>query len=147
MITAYALLLDRCGLSHREAAEIHGVRLDTVKSWAAGRNPAPAGVVGELRDLHASLAAAAQQHVDFINDSAADGVLIELGLAQTDDEARTLGLPCIGAQKALLGMVVAAVKRPFVVVPRGSTLASAAAVAAHRPKAWPALHRWRTSFT
>ena len=134
MTTVYALLLDRCGLSHREAAELHGVRLDTVKSWAAGRNQAPAGVVAQMRALYANLVQAAAHQVAFIaGPLTVNTVEIELGLARRDDEARTLGLPCIGAHKALLGMVAAGVSLPCVVVPRGSTPATAGAVAAHDP--------------
>lgn len=45
----YAACLARLGLSQAEAAALHGVRLDTVKSWSAGRNPVPIGAWSELR--------------------------------------------------------------------------------------------------
>lgn len=47
--TVYAATLQRLGLSLAEAAVLHDVRLDTVKSWSSGRNPTPAGVWDELR--------------------------------------------------------------------------------------------------
>lgn len=49
MKTLYAACLTRLGLSQSEAAKLHGVRLDTVKSWSSGRNPAPHGVWDDLR--------------------------------------------------------------------------------------------------
>lgn len=130
MITAYALLLDRCGLSHREAAELHGVRLDTVRSWASARNRTPPGVMTELRTLHAQIEAAAAQALAVIAQAPAEAE-IELGLASDDAEARALGLPAVGAHAALLGLVVAQTDRAVRIVPRGSTSGSAAAADAH----------------
>lgn len=49
MKTLYAACLSRLGLSQPEAASLHGVRLDTVKSWSAGRNRVPQGAWDELR--------------------------------------------------------------------------------------------------
>ena len=49
MKTIYAACLSRLGLSQAGAASLHGVRLDTVKSWSAGRNPVPQGAWDELR--------------------------------------------------------------------------------------------------
>lgn len=51
-MTLYAAALRRLGLSQAEAAAYHGVRLDTVKSWSAGRNRVPAGAWAELRRLY-----------------------------------------------------------------------------------------------
>ena len=36
-MTLYRLLLSRVGLSQADAAILHQVRLDTIKSWCAGR--------------------------------------------------------------------------------------------------------------
>ena len=49
MKTLYAACISRLGLSLSEAAALHGVRLDTVKSWSSGRNRVPAGAWRELR--------------------------------------------------------------------------------------------------
>jgi hypothetical protein len=123
MITAYALLLDRCGLSHREAALLHAVRPDTVKSWAAGRNRPPQGAVAELRALYVKIERAAREAVAQIVRAGATPDLIELGLASDDQEARGLGWPCVGTQAAMLGLVAAWATVPVAVVPRGSTRA------------------------
>lgn len=50
-MTTFASALRLCGLSQSEAADFFGVRLDTVKSWSAGRNPIPNGVWQMLADL------------------------------------------------------------------------------------------------
>jgi len=53
MKTIYAACLMRLGLSQPAAARLHGVRLDTVKSWSAGRNRPPDGVWDDLRGYEA----------------------------------------------------------------------------------------------
>lgn len=55
MKTLYAACLARLGLSLQEAAHLHGVRLDTVKSWSAGRNSVPDGAWDELRQFEAQI--------------------------------------------------------------------------------------------
>lgn len=49
MKSLYAACLSRLGLSQAEAAVLHGVRIDTVKSWSAGRNRVPDGAWDDLR--------------------------------------------------------------------------------------------------
>jgi hypothetical protein len=48
--TLYAACLSRLGLSQARAAELHGVRLDTVKNWSSGRRAVPPGAWDDLRD-------------------------------------------------------------------------------------------------
>jgi hypothetical protein len=55
MKTLYAACLSRLGLSQAGAAELHDVRLDTVKSWSSGRNPVPAGAWSDLRGYEAQI--------------------------------------------------------------------------------------------
>lgn len=62
MTTLYASCLSRLGLSQARAAELHGVRLDTVKSWSAGRRAVPPGAWDDLRAYAARL----QKRVDAI---------------------------------------------------------------------------------
>jgi hypothetical protein len=130
-VTVYGLLIQACGLSHREAAELHGVRADTVKSWSAGRRGAPEGALAELRALHARIRLAADQSREMIRQTAA-GVAIEVGYPADDHEARALGFPCVGAWRAMMARVVAEADRRITLVPRGATPATAAAADAHR---------------
>jgi hypothetical protein len=50
-MTLFASILAGLGLSQSEAAAYLKVRLDTVKSWGAGRNRAPDGVWEQLHAL------------------------------------------------------------------------------------------------
>lgn len=130
MTTLAALLIDRCGLSQREAADVLAVSINTVKSWMAGRASPRPGVIAELRTLYATIERAAGEALAVIAANP-DAGEIELGLASDDDEARGLGWPCVGAQAAMLGLVAARCGRPVRVVPRGSTIATAAAADEH----------------
>lgn len=120
MITLTTLLLDRCGLSHREAAAFLGVRLDTVHSWSSGRNPTPAGVVTELRGLYARIEEEAAQKLQAIRAVCAIEHVdaVDLALADDDAEAQALGWPCVGVHRATLGIIVARLDVPVRVVER-----------------------------
>lgn len=111
--TPFAVLADRCGLSQREAAEFLKVRLDTVKSWCAGRNAAKPAILAELRALYGMILAAAENLAEF------NGRLLEqqrqrglqqrgivFGLAKTDDVARAYGFPSQGPYMAAVGLAV-----------------------------------------
>ena len=83
-MTIYAACLRRLGLSQAEAARLHGVRLDTVKSWGSGRNRPPQGVWDDLRTVEAeSRAIAAGLAASY------DGA-DELRLVDSEDDAREL---------------------------------------------------------
>lgn len=121
IVSLYALLRGRCGLSLREAAAFHAVPIDTVTSWSSGRRRAPPGVIRELRDLYGRIEAAAHQAVDVIGGDISE---VELGIAADDREAQSLGWPCVGAHAAVLGLVAARVANPVRIVVRGTTPAS-----------------------
>jgi plasmid maintenance system antidote protein VapI len=111
--TPFAVLAERCGLSQREAAEFLKVRIDTIKSWCAGRNVAKPNVLAELRELYAKIQAAAdklaqdnerlleQQRERKIQQRA-----IVFGLAETDDVARAYGFPSQGPYMAAIGLAL-----------------------------------------
>lgn len=61
MTTVYDLLRQRCGLSQVEAANMHGVSLNSLQSWCTGRRTAPPGVVAELRALYLDIRRAADE--------------------------------------------------------------------------------------
>ena len=129
-MTPYRLLLSRVGLSQADAATLHQVRLDTIKSWCTGRARAPVGVIAELRTLYARQKKAATEALRMIAERP-EVSQIELGYAVDDQEAAGMGWPCAAAQWASLGMVVAACDRPVSLVPRGTTVATAAAADQH----------------
>ena len=125
-MTPYRLLLSRVGLSQADAAALHKVRLDTVKSWCAGRNAAPAGVFAELRALYARQTQAADEALKAIA-GFPEADKVELGYAVDDAEAQTMGWPCASAQWTSLGMIAAGTDRQITLAPRGTTVATAAA--------------------
>ncbi len=124
-MTPFALLEALAGLSHREAAEFHKVRPDTVQSWATGRNRCPDGALNELRALIGAQERAAAQAIDIIKDEAPEAV--DLGFPADDAEARSLGWPCVGAWAAMAARIIADSPLPVRLVARGATPASAAA--------------------
>lgn len=107
------------------------VRIDTVKSWSAGRNRTPDGVLATLRDLAHRIDKAATEALALIAEHRPPE--IELSYAVDDAEAQSLGWPCVGAQAAAFGRIVAGVPDgvKVVLVPRGSTTGTAAAADAH----------------
>ena len=114
-MTPFALLASLAGLSHREAAEFLNVRVDTAKSWSAGRRACPAYALDELKALIARQERAAREPD-----------AIELGYPADDAEARALGWTCVGAWRAMAARLLAVEPRARL-VPRGSTPATAAA--------------------
>lgn len=86
MKTVYAACLARLGLSQPEAAELHSVRLDTVKSWSQGRRTVPQGAWDELRAYETQIVDAAEgirgswenagSPAIEIDDSEADGIAL-----------------------------------------------------------------------
>lgn len=115
MSTPFDLLRQRCGLSQAEAAAVLDVRLDTVKSWCSGRNPANARVLAELRVLYRRIVQAGDQlgalrHQPHWVEVGDDGVIKEvtLGAVESTAAAKRLGFPCVGAHEAALGLAIAA---------------------------------------
>lgn len=137
MKTHFAILCSACGLSQREAAVLLNVRPDTVRSWAIGRNPVPDGAMTELAKLFAHIHAQAENGLKILNEMTrkhGKPTVIDLNLASDDAEARSLGFPCASAQAASLGILIGLGMQEghrFNVVPRGSTVAGAAAADEH----------------
>jgi hypothetical protein len=111
--TPFAVLAERCGLSQREAAEFLKVRLDTVKSWSAGRNASKAAVLAELRALYGDIQAAAEklsrENERLLQQQRERGVPqrgLVFGFAETDDVARAYGFPSQGPYMAAIGLAL-----------------------------------------
>jgi hypothetical protein len=50
-MTPTSALLSASGLSHRQAAAILGVSIETIRSWSCGRNPTPTQAIGTLTEM------------------------------------------------------------------------------------------------
>lgn len=96
-MTLFAAALRLVGLSHAEAAEFFGVRIDTVKSWSAGRNRPPAGAWDELRALYQQQIVAVEEALTMA-EGAEDIALNEHG-------PRAAEWPSKGAHMAALAMI------------------------------------------
>jgi len=130
MTTPFSLLVSLAGLSQREAGDFLGVRIDTVKSWSSGRNRCPDGALAELRALFVKQAQTAQEtlaEIERLEIGYGSPDAIELGEPVDDDDARSIGWPCVGAWRGMAARVVAGTDRPVEIVPRGSTPATRAA--------------------
>lgn len=129
------LAMAACGLSQREAAAYLDVRLDTVAKAMTGRSRTPSGWLADLRRLHERQVLAAEQ-VYRLWREAGEPKEIEMGYASDDYEAQQppLGWPCVGAQMAVFRMIWERLPADVrvVVVPRGTTLATAAAAEPHQ---------------
>ncbi|MDE2434754.1 MAG: hypothetical protein KGM49_00705 [Sphingomonadales bacterium] len=109
MKTIYTACLARLGLTQSGAAALHGVRLDTVKSWSSGRNRVPQGAWDDLRVLELAIMdgseelrerweAAGSPPVE-LDDSEADGVAL---MAAADFVLSSEGPVSVGQSAATL---------------------------------------------
>ena len=132
-MSTYHLLRRLCGLSHQEAADYLGARLDSAKSWDSGRRSAPPGAIADLRTLAGRIRRAAEAALDQIDAATlTEGSppdQVTLGRCTDDHEARSLGWPCRSAHDMVLARIVAAAPEGVSVrvVYRGSEPATAAA--------------------
>lgn len=126
-MTLFSVLLKLSGLSLKEASDFFDVRIDTVKSWSAGRNGVPGGVLGQLHDLLEKQEKAAGEAVNLWNNQG-EHESLECGVASDDYEAQQLGWPSVGAQMAMYGRLWEMLhgECELSLVPRGSTIGTAA---------------------
>lgn len=139
MTTPFNFLRMRCGLSQREAADFLESPLDTVKTWCAGRHAPRQSVIDEMRALYASIEHAADNALAAIRSRIKEHGRprrLELSVATDDHEAQQLGLPCVGAHQALIGLIAARLDVPVTIVPRGSTVATASAEELRQQADW-----------
>lgn len=137
-MTLFASILAGLGLSQSEAADYLDVRVDTLKSWSSGRRSPPDGVLKNLHELSERQRHGAEETFK-IWKRAGRPAEIEVGLASDDFEAQQLGWPSVGAHAAVIRRIWEFLP-PDVklnVVPRGATVATAAAIEAHEIKPEP----------
>lgn len=131
-MTLFSSILKLSGLSIREAADFLSVRPDTVKSWSAGRNPVPSGVMDQMHNLLAKQEQAASEIIDLWNEQGR-AQQIEVGYASDNYEAQSLGWPSVGAQMAAYARMWEMIhgECDIILSPKGSTIGTAAAEDAH----------------
>lgn len=123
-MTNFGLLLELSGLSTVEAAAFLKSPPVDIGGWSRGDHTAPDHVIEIIRHLIANQAQAAHEALDIILQHHPE--LVELGYPLNDDDARSLGWPCLAAWKAMAARFVSECPAPVTLVPRGSTPATAA---------------------
>lgn len=129
MTTELKLALDACGLTQRDAAKLLNVRRDSVEKAARGKDQTPPGWLAVLRELNDKQQHAADEALAIISDMPED-TIVEFGISSDDHEAQSLGWPCVGAHRTV-ARILWETGVNLDIVPRGSTLATAAAIDAH----------------
>lgn len=125
-MTPFGLLLKLSGLSQSEAAAFLGVSESQVNKMSNGARSAPPGIIDEIQDLIAKQQLAADEMLDMLEE--AQPAEFELGYPADNHEAAQLGLPSVGAWGAMAARVIAETKTKVILVPRGSTPVTAAAI-------------------
>ena len=139
---AYQCILASTGMSVADAATFHEVSDDQIIEWIGGSEDPPDEVMDAISQLVCRMAESVGEVVDHVLDKAEQIMeephafpdVLELGLASDDAEAQTLGWPNANAHRTVIGMTAAQISDMGIrvsVVPRGSTVTSAAAADAY----------------
>ncbi|MDP1867020.1 MAG: hypothetical protein Q8L13_11855 [Bradyrhizobium sp.] len=106
MTSVYNFMRDACGLSQLEAAEnVHGARLDTIKSWSTDRRPAPDWAINQLQSLIRQIRRAGENYASMLKKQSRGNVFI-LGLAHDEQDARACGFPSLASQRQALAIAI-----------------------------------------
>ena len=95
-------LIEECGLTEQEASAICGAPIGRVKSSSNPRAGETIGALSKLMALFALIEVRAE-----LERRPAGSEEISLTVAADDDEAKSLGWPCVGAHRAFLVRYVA----------------------------------------
>ena len=140
-MTPFAALQSLCGLSNREAADYLSISESAVEKYRRGAKTPARGHLSELHDLWSVIDEAAMRLAEAMveSDLLNQADQIEIGYPSDDYEAQSLGLPNVGAWRQMLARVIDELimadatfdPTRIQLVPRGSTLATAAASDQH----------------
>lgn len=125
-INIFSTLRAATGLSLAETADYLNVSQKNVERWVDGVREPPEGVIKEMAELVALQTKAVDRQLSFMK---ANGVKqAEIGYPVDAEEANSMGWPCIGAVKVVLGRIIAGSDASIILSPRGSTSGTAAAI-------------------
>ena len=126
--------MQTAGLTLRSASAFLGTAHANVESWSQDRRPVPATAIAALLALYRSQMHDAARSAAFLRrqmKTTGWPDWIELGAAADDHEAQLLGWPTAACHHVVLAMTIARLNPPETttvrIVPRGSTMATAAA--------------------
>ncbi|MBX3580083.1 MAG: hypothetical protein KF723_23005 [Rhizobiaceae bacterium] len=128
-MTPLALLVGLAGLSQSESAAFLKMSPSSIDKMSRGVRSTPPGILEALRALIERQAEIAGATLDMIEKGEPETV--ELGYPADDHEAQSLGWPCVSAWAGMAARIVAESPVPVRLVPRGTTVATAAAVDIH----------------
>ena len=86
----------------------------------------PEGVIKEMSELVALQTKAVERQLSFMKTNGVKQA--EIGYPVDNEEAKSMGWPCIGAVKVVLGRIIAGSDATITLVPRGATNGTAAAI-------------------
>lgn len=122
----FKCLLTATGLSLSDAAEFLNVSRKNITRWTNGTLEPPVGVIKELAKLVQKQNEAVKQTLDLIGQAKGFGDY-EIGCPSDQIEANDMGWPSVSAFHMVVGRIIGEAGVDIKVVPRGSTLGTAAA--------------------
>jgi len=103
--SVYNLLREACGISQTDAAEqVHGTRLDTVKSWCSDRRPAPQWAINDLQSLARRIRKAGADYAAQLKRT--PGGAVTILTPRDDDDARLNGFPSLNAANQAIAIAI-----------------------------------------
>lgn len=135
-MTPFSAYIAASGLSYAEAGAILGATKETVRDWARGKSRTPADALAWAHELVGAMLSKADTLADVYEQLAEQHgppPVIEIAGSTDDYEAQSNGFVNLNHERATIGLAVAQLPLGTVkLVPRGSTLATAAAEAQHK---------------
>ena len=125
-ITIFSTLRAATGLSLFDTAAYLNVSQKNVERWVDGVREPPEGVIKEMSELVAMQTKVVERQLSFMKTNGVKQA--EIGYPVDDEEAKSMGWPCIGAVKVVLGRIIAGSDASIILSPRGSTSGTAAAI-------------------
>lgn len=125
-INIFSTLRAATGLSLFETADYLNVSQKNVERWVDGVREPPEGVIKEMSELVALQTKVVERQLSFMKANSVKQA--EIGYPVDDEEAKSMGWPCVGAFKTVLGRIIAGSEASITLSPRGSTSGTAAAI-------------------
>lgn len=125
-ITIFSTLRAATGLSLFDTAAYLNVSQKNVERWVDGVREPPEGVIKEMSELVAMQTKVVERQLSFMKTNGVKQA--EIGYPVDDEEAKSMGWPCVGAVKVVLGHIIAGSEASITLSPRGATSGTAAAI-------------------